>query len=94
MDRHAAQSHNGVLQSSRGRRCLPGRVNRFQTCFALQDQRVRGFDAFLAVVNVDDAVLCDHALMYAEDADFAYVGIVHYLEDLSNERQILIRHGL
>ena len=50
-----------------------------------------GLDGLFLVVDVEDGVLRDRALMHAEDADFADVGVVHDLEDLGDDGQILVR---
>ena len=66
----------------------------FCSVLALQDERMSGFDAFLAVVDINHGILCHHALMNAEDTDLADVGVIDDFEDLSNKRQVLVGHGL
>ena len=66
----------------------------FSRILALQNERMRSLDALLAVVDVDDGVLLHRALMHAEDTDLADVRVVDDLEDLSDERQILVGYGL
>ena len=66
---------------------------RFLGVLALQNERARRLDRLLAVVDVKDGVSSDRALMHAEDADLADEGVVHDLEDLSNDRKVLVRIG-
>ena len=59
----------------------------FLSVLALENEWPRRFDSTLIVINVNDIVLLECALMHTEDADFANKGVVDDFEDLSNERQ-------
>ena len=66
---------------------------RFLRVLALQNERTRCLDRLLAVVDIKDGISPDRALVHAEDADLADEGVVHNLEDLSDDREVLVRIG-
>ena len=62
----------------------------FGRVLALQNQRVSDLDGLLVVVDVEDGILRDLALMDAEDADLADVRVVDDLEDLRDDGRVLV----